>query len=142
MCRAEVRSRNLPGSFNRFFASSSHSGNDPVADLHGNPHYSRMRLLAALSLTALSACTQVENSFVVEDQQRSVETAKLVLCGSETPLRRRGDQLAVSKVVECEGNGRIELQYVAGNEYECIVGYVTPGAVQTFTYRATKNGCA
>lgn len=101
-----------------------------------------MRLCAVLSLTALSACTQVENSFVVEDQQRSVETAKLVLCGSETLLRRRGDQLAVSKVVECEGNGWIELQYVSGNKYECIVGYVTPGAVQTFTYRATKNGCA
>ena len=92
-------------------------------------------------LIALSACSRVENSFVVKDEQRSVAAAKLVLCGSETPLRRRGGQLAVSTVIECEGSGHITLSYASGEEYGCPVGYVTPGAVQSFTYRATESGC-
>jgi len=101
-----------------------------------------MRLLALLSITAITACTQAENGFVVEDQQQRVETATLVLCGSETPLRRKGDQLEVSKVVQCEGEGRIKLRYSSGDEHECVVGYVTPGAVQNFAFNATDNGCA
>jgi len=101
-----------------------------------------MRLLALLSITAITACTQAENGFVVEDQQQRVETATLVLCGSETPLRRKGDQLEVSKVVQCEGEGRIKLRYSSGDEHECVVGYVTPGAVQNFAFHATNNGCA
>jgi len=91
---------------------------------------------------ALSACSQVENTFIVEDEHRSVTAAKLFLCGSETPLRRSGDRLAVSTVIECEGGGHITLRYASGGEHDCTVGYVTPAAVQSFTYRATENGCA
>ncbi|WP_416907145.1 MAG: hypothetical protein ACMVO5_08800 [Polymorphobacter sp.] len=101
-----------------------------------------MRMLAILSFATISACTKVENGFVVEDQQRRVETATLVLCGSETPLRRRGDQVTISKVIECEGDGQIELQYFSGDAYQCIVGYVTPGAAQDFNYHAMETGCA
>jgi hypothetical protein len=83
----------------------------------------------------------VENSFVVEDQQQAVITAKLLLCGEETPFRRVGGRLAVSKVIDCEGGGHISLRYASGNEHDCPVGFVTPAAKQSFTYRATAKGC-
>ena len=101
-----------------------------------------MILLVFLSITALMACTQAESRLVVEDQQKNRETATLVLCGSETPLQRTGDQLAVCKVVQCEGDGHIERQYSSDDGLECVVGYVMPGAVQNFTIRATDSGCA
>jgi hypothetical protein len=89
----------------------------------------------------LSACSKVENSFVVEDEQNAVVAATLVVCGSETPLRRRGERLAVSKRIRCEGSGHISLRYASGAQHDCLVGYVTPGAPQNFTYRATEAGC-
>lgn len=90
---------------------------------------------------ALSACSRVENTFVVEDEQQAVVAAKLLLCGAETPLQRSGARLAVSKTIDCEGSGRITLRYASGNEHDCFVSYVTPGAVESFTYRATEKGC-
>ena len=101
-----------------------------------------MRWLAFSLLVALSACSRVENTFVVEDEQHAVVTATLFLCGSETPLQRTGERLAVSKAIDCEGSGRITLRYASGGKHVCIVGYVTPGAVQNFAYRASENGCA
>jgi hypothetical protein len=100
-----------------------------------------MRWLAFALLLALSACSKVENTFVVEDEESAVLAANLVLCGTETPLQRTGGQLAVSKAIDCEGSGRITLRYASGGQHDCIVGYVTPGAGQSFAYRATANGC-
>ena len=101
-----------------------------------------MKWLAFAIPIVLTACSRVENSFGVEDEQRTVVAAKLVLCGAETPLQRTGERLAVNKAIDCEGSGRIALRYASGDEHDCVVGYVTPGAVQSFTYRATENGCA
>jgi hypothetical protein len=70
-----------------------------------------------------------------------VTAAELTLCGAEVPLRRSGRQLALSKVLNCEGSGHIRLHYKSGRRYDCIVGYVTPGAVQNFTFRETEIGC-
>jgi hypothetical protein len=95
-----------------------------------------------MMLLSLSACSRVGNSFVVEDGLRLVEEATLELCGSEVLLIRAGDHLAVSKTITCEGSGRIALRYSSGAEHYCPVGYVTPGAVQTFRYTAMENGCA
>ncbi len=78
---------------------------------------------------------------MVEDEQRAVVAATLLLCGEEAPLQRSGGRLSVSKAIDCEGGGRIALRYASGSEHDCIVGYVTPGVVQSFTYRATENGC-
>ena len=101
-----------------------------------------MRRLGFLSIILLSACSKTENTFIVVDEQRRVAEANLMLCGSERPLRRSGNQLAVSADIECEGDGRITLRYASGEKHDCIVGYVTPGALQSFTYRATQEGCA
>ena len=121
---------------------SRRSANDPIADIRRNSHTMPMKWLAFTIPVALSACSRVENTFVVEDEQRAVVAAKLVLCGAETPLQRTGGRLAVSKAIDCEGSGRIRLSYASGGEHDCIVGYVTPGAVQSFTYRASEKGCA
>ena len=93
-------------------------------------------------IIALSACSKVENTFVVSDEEKRVTEANLLLCGTATPLRRNGNQLSVGAEINCEGAGRITLRYASGEEYNCIVGYVTPGLVQNFTYRATEKGCA
>lgn len=93
-------------------------------------------------LIVVSACSRVENTFVVADEKKLVTAAELTLCGAEVPLRRSGGQFTVSKAIDCEGSGRIRLRYASGGKYDCIVGYVTPGAVQNFTFRATENGCA
>lgn len=89
----------------------------------------------------VAACSTVDNTFVVMDEQKAVSGAKLVLCGSEVPLRRNGDRLSVSKAIDCEGSGHITLRYTSGDERECVVGYVTPGMAQSFTFRATQKGC-
>ena len=101
-----------------------------------------MRWLTFAILGALSACSpRVENAFVVEDEQNAVATAKLTLCGSETPLQRQGERLAVRKSIDCEGSGHVTLRYATGDEHDCAVGYVTPGAEQNFKYQATAKGC-
>ena len=92
-------------------------------------------------LFVLSACNRVENSFVVEDRQNIVVEAALVLCGTEMPLRRDGDQFVISKAIDCEGSGHLTLRYSSGDRHDCIVGYVTPGAVQSFRFQATEQGC-
>ncbi|WP_427964135.1 hypothetical protein [Altererythrobacter sp.] len=100
-----------------------------------------MKWLAISITLALFACSKVENTFAIEDEEQAVVEATLLLCGEETPLRRIGGRLSVSKTIDCEGSGRIILRYASGSEQICTVGYVTPGAVQSFTYRATDKGC-
>ena len=100
-----------------------------------------MKWLVFILPLALPGCSGVDNTFVVEDEQRAVVAANLLLCGEETPLRRSGGRLSVSKTIECEGTGRIALRYATGSERNCLVDYVTPGALQGFTYRASEKGC-
>ena len=95
-----------------------------------------------LSITlALSACSKMENTFEVKDEQQAVVAATLILCGEETPLGRDAGRLTVSKTIKCEGSGRIVLRYASGSEKSCTVGYVTPAAKQGFYYRATEKHC-
>lgn len=100
-----------------------------------------MKWLAFAIAMALSGCCCVENHFVVQDGQRNVVAATLELCGSETPLQRRANRLAVSYPIDCEGSGHIRLRYASGVEHVCPGGYVTPGVEQNFTYKATDMGC-
>jgi hypothetical protein len=100
-----------------------------------------MRSLAFAALLTLAACSRAENTFTVEDEQRSVTAASLVLCGSTTPLQRLDGRLFVSKPINCEGRGYIRLSYLSGREWDCPVGYVTPGAKQDFKFRATEAEC-
>ncbi|HKC03070.1 MAG TPA: hypothetical protein VKC17_07180 [Sphingomicrobium sp.] len=100
-----------------------------------------MRLFAFAALLTLAACSRAENTFIVEDEQQSVTAGSLVLCGSTTPLQRLDGRLSVSKRIGCEGHGYIRLTYKSGREWDCPVGYVTPGAKQDFKFRATEADC-
>jgi hypothetical protein len=102
---------------------------------------SLMRPFVILSSLILVGCTNVQNTFIVEDERQAVADATLVLCGSELPLKRSGRRLWISHAITCEGSGRIRLRYASGDRHDCIVGYVTPPAVQSFTYQATEKGC-
>ena len=98
-----------------------------------------MRSLAFALLFALSACA--ENTFTVEDERGAVTTANLVLCGSTTRLKRLGGRLTVRTPIDCEGSGYIRLTYASGGQMDCLIGYVTPGAEQVFTFRANETEC-
>jgi len=100
-----------------------------------------MRTLALAALLALAACSAVANTFTVEDEKGTVTAANLVICGSTTPLVRTDGNFSVSKLIDCEGEGRIRLTYASGHEGECLVGYVTPGAKQDFRFRASETEC-
>ncbi|ODP38475.1 hypothetical protein BFL28_13960 [Sphingomonas turrisvirgatae] len=119
------------------------TGFDPIADIGPFSSYQlEMRKLTPLLLLMGWSCTRIENTFVVHDEAKLVASATLTLCGDDTPLRRSGDRFGGSRVIDCEGSGSIRLRYASGREYNCIVGYVTPGSVQNFTFRPTRTGCA
>jgi hypothetical protein len=100
-----------------------------------------MRSLSFATLFALVACSEVENTFTVEDEAGAVKAADLVLCGSTTALHGRDGRFTVSKPIDCEGGGRIRLTYTSGHKRDCPVGYVTPGAKQDFRFRASEAEC-
>ncbi|VWX46955.1 exported hypothetical protein [Novosphingobium sp. 9U] len=100
-----------------------------------------MRWLVLAVLVVVSGCNTATNSFAVEDEQGIVSGANLLLCGAKVPLRRTGKQLLVSYAIDCEATGHVALTYTSGEQHDCLVGYVTQGAVQSFTFRATKKGC-
>lgn len=97
-----------------------------------------MRSLALPVLLTLASCSAVENTFTVEDEQGSVRSANLVLCGSTTPIQRQGGRFTASEPINCEGSGYIQVTYAAGDQRNCPVGYVTPGSTQVFAFRASE----
>ena len=56
-------------------------------------------------------------------------------------MDRRGRYFWATQGISCEGSGLIRLTYNDGSTHDCIVGYVTPGAEQGITYKATDVGC-
>jgi hypothetical protein len=112
-----------------------------IADVRCTVQTERMRVFAFAALSLLVSCSQVENTFTVEDEGRAVAVADLVLCDATTPLKRVDGPFAVSKSISCEGEGYIRLTYASGQERECRIGYVTPGAKQDFKFRAGEAEC-
>lgn len=100
-----------------------------------------MRWIALSMLVVVSGCTSVTNSFAVEDDRSEVSQATLLLCGANVPLRRTGELFFINYAIRCEGDGQVALTYTSGEQYNCLVGYVTQGAVQHFRFRATTKGC-
>jgi hypothetical protein len=77
----------------------------------------------------------------LEDERELVRSAKIELCDSERMMDRQGRYFWATQEITCEGSGLIRLTYRDGSTHDCIVGYVTPGAHQNFTYQATNSGC-
>jgi hypothetical protein len=100
-----------------------------------------MRSLPLALLLFAAGCAREDNDFTVEDEQGLVRTAVLELCGKETPLQRDGRRLTVIRTIDCEGDGRIRLTYRTGEHPNCMIGYVTGGARQSFRFQASPSGC-
>lgn len=90
----------------------------------------------------LSSCSPpVTNEFIVNDPQAMVTGGEINLCGQRTPLHRDKALLKGMVEISCEGEGNISLRLNAGNSISCHIGYVTPGAHQTFDFSVQDGEC-
>ncbi len=93
-------------------------------------------------LTLLGGCSPtVENTFRVDTSGDPAAVAVLMLCGKETDLARQGDMLTVALPIICEGDGEVRVRLTSGRQVTCQVGYVTPGAMQSFSYLLHEGAC-
>jgi hypothetical protein len=102
----------------------------------------RLSKLWCAVLVLLAGCSLfTRNTFEVEAKGRPDAVAVLKLCGKETPLKRRGDLLAVAVPITCEGVGEIRVRLGSGAAMTCQVGYVTPDMPQDFRFRLGDRQC-
>lgn len=103
----------------------------------------RLRLISvALGLTTLAGCSSATNHVGVNASDFPNASGVVVLCGSkETPMKRRGDLLVAAVPIGCEGSGEVRLQFGDGRVATCPIGYVTPGAKQSFDFSLSDGGC-
>lgn len=95
-----------------------------------------------IGFALLAGCTPVPNDVRVTATGFPDATGVVVLCGKhETPLRRRGDVLAAAVPIRCEGSGVARIRLKDGRTFDCPVGYVTPGARQSFDFLLGEGGC-
>jgi hypothetical protein len=95
----------------------------------------------AVGALGLSSCERVSNKFVVHDQNGSVVSAEVRLCGKQQQLTKNGNEVAGAMAITCEGEGNILLRLSDGREITCRIGYVTPGADQTFKFAVQDGHC-
>lgn len=81
------------------------------------------------------------NSFSVSDPAGRVVAADLRLCGATRPLHRAGRVLKAVVPITCEGHGDVRVRFADGSDASCLVGYVTPGAVQHFRFAVKGTAC-
>lgn len=101
----------------------------------------KMVIGAGLLVVVVAGCSPTNNEFVVVDQSDAVASAELQLCGERRLLERKGNVLAGTLPVKCEGHGRILVHLRNERTTICPVGYVTPGAEQTFRYQIEDGQC-
>lgn len=97
--------------------------------------------LMLAGLFGLSSCQKVSNEFVVRDPEMVVSSAELRLCGNRLNLDRSENELRGTMTITCEGEGSILVRFLDGNETTCRIGYVTPGAQQTFEFVIEDGQC-
>lgn len=97
--------------------------------------------LCFAALLLLAGCSPVRNTFEVDTAASSDAVAILALCGRETPLTRSGQLLKVARPITCEGHGEVQVRLKDGSRASCVVGYVTPGAVQNFHFQLRDGRC-
>jgi hypothetical protein len=51
-----------------------------------------------------------------------------------------GDRFVGTRGISCEGDGEIIVSQ-GGSTVRCVVGYVTPGAVQDFSFVVENGSC-
>jgi hypothetical protein len=96
-------------------------------------------LLMCFAIFGLSSCKRVSNEFIIRDPEGVVSSAELRLCGKRLQLTKSGGEIRGAMPITCEGDGSILVRLSDGSETKCRIGYVTPGAEQTFEF-AIENG--
>jgi hypothetical protein len=92
-----------------------------------------------LILLVMAGCDRAVNTFEVNAP--GAASAELQLCGKATSLKRSGDKLTVTRAISCEGEGVIIVHFPNRAPVSCHIGYVTPGAVQSFQFKVDDGQC-
>jgi len=98
-----------------------------------------MRAIVLLIPLVAMGCDRVPNAFEV--QAAGAVSAELTLCGRSTELTQTGEKFAGSVSIRCEGDGVIKVSFPNQQTVNCTVGYVTPGAVQSFKFKVENGRC-
>lgn len=98
-----------------------------------------MRALVLLIPLFAMGCDRSANVFEV--QAAGAVSAELTLCGRSTQLTRAGERFAGTVPIRCEGDGVIKVRFPNQQPVNCTVGYVTPGAVQSFKFKVENGRC-
>ena len=84
-------------------------------------------------------CDRVPNAFEV--QAAGAVSAELTLCDQTTELTRTGEKFAGEVSIRCEGDGVIKVRFPNQQAVNCTIGYVTPGADQSFKFKVENGRC-
>ncbi|XJJ70266.1 hypothetical protein WBP07_28770 [Novosphingobium sp. BL-8A] len=98
-----------------------------------------MRSIVLLIPLVAMGCNRVPNAFEV--RAAGAVSAELTLCGQSTELTQTGEKFAGSVSIRCEGDGVIKVSFANQQAVNCTVGYVTPGAVQSFKFKVENGRC-
>lgn len=87
------------------------------------------------------AYARPENTFFVADPTGRIRSAELKLCGETRTLQQSNGDFSATVPITCEGSGEVRLYFADGQKGSCVVGYVTPGAEQHFSFVVRGNEC-
>lgn len=112
-----------------------------VVDMQSSQMKRMAILLMVIGFFSLVSCKKVNNEFIVRDPERAVSSAGLRLCGKRLNLTKSGSEMRGKMPITCEGEGSILVRLADGKATSCRIGYVTPGAEQTFEFVIEDGQC-
>lgn len=100
-----------------------------------------MRKALLLCAVALTSCTGKSDTFTVADPNGLAKSAVLQLDGHAQSLTRFSKRLTTVREIRRDAHGRMLITYADGRKVDCLIGYVTPGALQQWDFRLTPTTC-
>lgn len=98
-----------------------------------------MRAVLLLAPLLATGCDRIANTFEV--RAVGATSADLILCGQSTPLKLADGKFTGTFPIRCEGDGAIKVGFHDRPQVSCPIGYVTPGAVQSFKFEVNNGQC-
>lgn len=98
-----------------------------------------MRAVLLLAPLWATGCDRTANTFEV--RAVGATSADLTLCGQSTPLKLADGKFTGAVPIRCEGDGAIKVGFPDRPQVSCPIGYVTPGAVQSFKFEVDNGRC-
>ena len=98
-------------------------------------------LVMCLGFFCLSSCKKVSNDFLIKDPTNTISSAEIRLCNKRLQLTRTEGEFRGEMPITCEGEGNILVHVSDGHETVCKIGYVTPGAEQSFQFVIESGSC-